>query len=72
MIFSFRINSEVFFTLDAIDKKILGILQSDTTPAVAEIAKKVGLSTTPCWRRIQKWKMPGLSGRASPCWMRKN
>jgi len=40
--------------MDVIDKKILGILQNDTTQAVAEIAKQVGLSTTPCWRRIQK------------------
>ncbi|MEE2998002.1 MAG: AsnC family protein, partial [Pseudomonadota bacterium] len=40
--------------MDTIDKKILDILQTDTTPAVAEIAKAVGLSTTPCWRRIQK------------------
>jgi len=40
--------------MDAIDKKILNILQDDTTQAVAEIAKQVGLSTTPCWRRIQK------------------
>ena len=31
-----------------------GILQADTTLTVADIAKEVGLSTTPCWRRIQK------------------
>ena len=46
--------------MDAIDKKILNILQSDTTPAVAEIAKQVGLSTTPCWRRIQKLEDAGI------------
>ena len=46
--------------MDAIDKKILNILQSDTTPAVAEIAKQVGLSTTPCWRRIQKLEEAGV------------
>ena len=40
--------------MDAVDKKILGILQADTTLTVADIAKEVGLSTTPCWRRIQK------------------
>lgn len=40
--------------MDDIDKKILGILQEDTTLPVAEIARRVGLSTTPCWRRIQK------------------
>lgn len=46
--------------MDAIDKKILDILQADTTLAVAEIAQKVGLSTTPCWRRIQKLEAAGV------------
>lgn len=46
--------------MDAIDKKILDILQEDTTLAVADIAKKVGLSTTPCWRRIQKLETAGV------------
>ncbi len=40
--------------MDRIDKNILELLQNDSTLAVADIAKKVGLSTTPCWRRIQK------------------
>ena len=40
--------------MDRIDKNILRLLQSDATLPVADIAKKVGLSTTPCWRRIQK------------------
>ncbi len=40
--------------MDRIDKNILQLLQSDSTLSVADIAKKVGLSTTPCWRRIQK------------------
>ncbi len=40
--------------MDRLDRKILRLLQEDTTLAVADIAKKVGLSTTPCWRRIQK------------------
>jgi Lrp/AsnC family transcriptional regulator len=46
--------------MDAIDKKILDILQEDTTLAVADIAEKVGLSTTPCWRRIQKLETAGV------------
>ena len=46
--------------MDDIDKKILDILQTDTTLAVAEIAQKVGLSTTPCWRRIQKLEEEGV------------
>ena len=40
--------------MDRMDKMILSILQEDCTLPVADIAKKVGLSTTPCWRRIQK------------------
>ena len=40
--------------MDKTDKAILSILQQDSTQPVADIARKVGLSTTPCWRRIQK------------------
>ena len=40
--------------MDATDRQILEILQHDTTMPLAEIARKVGLSSTPCWRRIQK------------------
>ena len=46
--------------LDAIDIKILGILQKDCTVSVADIGKAVGLSTTPCWRRIQKLEHEGV------------
>ena len=49
--------------LDAMDLKILGILQQDCTRAVAEIGKEVGLSTTPCWRRIQKLEEAGVIQR---------
>ncbi|WP_456077692.1 Lrp/AsnC family transcriptional regulator [Kaistia terrae] len=40
--------------MDRLDRKILQILQEDATIPVAEIGRRVGLSTTPCWRRIQK------------------
>lgn len=40
--------------MDRTDRKILKLLQEDATLPVADIARKVGLSTTPCWRRIQK------------------
>ena len=46
--------------MDTFDKKILALLQEDTTLPVAEIAEKVGLSTTPCWRRIQKMEQAGV------------
>ena len=49
--------------LDKIDRKILTLLQKDATMPVAEIGRKVGLSTTPCWRRIQKMEEDGVIQR---------
>ena len=46
--------------LDAMDLKILNILQEDVTRPVADIGREVGLSTTPCWRRIQKMEEAGV------------
>jgi Lrp/AsnC family transcriptional regulator len=46
--------------IDRMDRKILDILQSDATVPVAEIGKQIGLSTTPCWRRIQKLEESGV------------
>ena len=46
--------------MDRLDRKILRILQEDSTLAVADLAKKVGLSTTPCWRRIQRMEEDGV------------
>ena len=48
---------------DAIDRKILDILQRDADRPVAEIAGKVGLSQTPCWRRIRRMEDAGLIRR---------
>jgi Lrp/AsnC family transcriptional regulator len=39
--------------MDRIDLKILGCLQEDAMMPVAAVAEKAGLSTSPCWRRIQ-------------------
>jgi Lrp/AsnC family transcriptional regulator len=49
--------------LDEMDIKILRILQEDCTRPVADIGKEVGLSTTPCWRRIQKLEEAGVIQR---------
>lgn len=49
--------------MDEINRKILRILQVDATVPVAEIAERVGLSTTPCWRRIQAMERSGLIQR---------
>ncbi|PLX45037.1 MAG: ArsR family transcriptional regulator [Hyphomicrobiales bacterium] len=45
---------------DRTDRQILAILQQDCTVPVAEIGRRVGLSTTPCWRRIQKLEDEGV------------
>lgn len=50
-------------TLDEMDLKILALLQADCTPAVADVGKAVGLSTTPCWRRIQRLEADGIIQR---------
>jgi Lrp/AsnC family transcriptional regulator len=46
--------------VDRLDRKILSVLQEDCTIPVAEIGRRVGLSTTPCWRRIQKMEEDGV------------
>lgn len=49
--------------MDDIDQKILRCLQDDCTLPVADIADRVGLSTSPCWRRIQKLTDDGVIRR---------
>jgi Lrp/AsnC family transcriptional regulator len=49
--------------LDARDLQILSILQQDAMTPVVEIAERIGLSTTPCWRRIQKLEAEGVIRR---------
>jgi Lrp/AsnC family transcriptional regulator len=46
--------------MDAIDRKILILLQDDASLSVAEIGHRVGLSSTPCWKRIQKLEAEGV------------
>ena len=47
-------------TLDSFDKKILDCLQDEADMALAEVARRVGLSTTPCWRRINRLQEAGI------------
>ncbi|HKW82194.1 MAG TPA: Lrp/AsnC family transcriptional regulator [Burkholderiaceae bacterium] len=49
--------------MDSIDRKILELLQHDAGLQVAEVASRVGLSQTPCWRRIQRLKDAGVITR---------
>lgn len=46
--------------MDEIDRKLLGLLQQDCTLSIAEMADRVGLSPTPCWKRIQKLEAAGV------------
>ena len=52
--------------MDNTDRKILAILQEDASLPVAEVAARVNLSQTPCWRRIQKLEEAGvIQGRVA-------
>lgn len=47
-------------SFDRIDLRILSLLQEDASLSLAELAEQVGLSTTPCWRRIQALQEAGV------------
>lgn len=49
--------------MNRLDKRILTILQQDATLSTAVIAERVGLSTSPCWRRIQNLEKRGVIRR---------
>jgi Lrp/AsnC family transcriptional regulator len=46
--------------MDAIDTKILMLLQEDASVSIAELAQKVNLSQTPCWKRVQRLEASGV------------
>ena len=48
------------FRLDDLDRKIIRLLQSDASLSAAAIGEQIGLSQSPCWRRIQRIKDAGL------------
>ena len=50
-------------TLDAIDRKILSLLQSDGRTTMQELADKVGLSVSPCHRRVKLLEQRGVITR---------
>lgn len=49
--------------MDRTDRRILALLQEDATLPVAELARRVQLSQTPCWKRLQKLKASGVIRR---------
>jgi Lrp/AsnC family transcriptional regulator len=46
--------------VDDIDRRILSCVQQDATLPIEEIARRAGLSASPCWRRIQKLEAAGV------------
>jgi len=46
--------------LDVVDARILDLIQHDAALSVAEIAERVGLSSSPCWRRIKRLEDVGV------------
>jgi len=46
--------------MDKFDQAILEVLPEHATVPVAELASRIGLSFTPCWRRIQRLEAQGL------------
>jgi Lrp/AsnC family transcriptional regulator len=46
--------------LDAADRRILALLQGDCALSLAEIGEAVGLSATPCWKRIRRLEAEGV------------
>ena len=46
--------------LDAIDRRILDRLQGDGRLSNADLAEKVGLSPSPCWRRVKALEEAGV------------
>ena len=52
--------------MDGFDRKILDCLQHDAGMPLSEIAEQVGLSSTPCWRRVQNLEKAGIiAGRVA-------
>ena len=46
--------------MDAIDRRILASLQDSPDLAIADLATAIGLSATPCWRRLKKLERDGV------------
>jgi Lrp/AsnC family transcriptional regulator len=49
--------------MDEIDRLLIDMLQRDATLSIAQMAERVGLSATPCWKRIQKLEARGVVTR---------
>lgn len=50
-------------SLDRLDRKLLALLQQDATLTVAELGERIGLSSTPCWKRLKRLEDEGFIER---------
>ncbi len=46
--------------LDRLDREILRLLAADASLSLADIASRVGLTPTPCWKRIRRMEQAGI------------
>nr|WP_277978846.1 Lrp/AsnC family transcriptional regulator [Sphingomonas phyllosphaerae] len=46
--------------LDSADRRLLALLQEDATISIADLAERVSLSATPCWKRVKRLERVGL------------
>ncbi len=49
--------------LDKLDRDILRLITADASLSLAEIAERVGLTSTPCWKRIRRMEQEGIIQR---------
>ncbi len=54
------LNKITVMNLDKTDKKLLSILQQDSTVSLNELAETVNLTTTPCWKRLKRLEEGGV------------
>lgn len=50
-------------SLDAIDRRILAVLQENARVSNVELAESVGVSASPCWRRVRELERTGVISR---------
>jgi len=50
-------------TLDEIDRRILAVLQDNARIANVALAERVGVSPSPCWRRVREMEQAGVIAR---------
>ena len=50
-------------SLDEIDRRILAVLQDNARVANVDLARRVGVSASPCWRRVRELEASGVISR---------